>query len=205
MSKLRFALSLLASLYVLKADIITFGAPAFAPTINSTFTVSLSVSLGATEQIGDYDLTVNFNPGVLQTTSVAFGSFLGGPGNSIQQSVLSTGRTELAEVSLLSPGDLAALQPTSFALGTITFRAIGEGSTSLTFMPLEIDDVNGIPLTISGVSSTVDVVPEPSAMALMMLVLCVVISSRELGFAVPGLTGAGRALRKRRWFANFLR
>jgi hypothetical protein len=113
--------------------------------------------------VGDYDLTISFSSAVLSASIVNFGTFLGGPINSIQSSSIGLGSVEIAEVSLLSPSSLIALQPATFTLATITFKTLNPGVTTLNFNDVVIDDANGVALTVSSTPGSVAVVsPEPA-------------------------------------------
>lgn len=132
---------------------------------------------GAPPSIGSFDLSVAFNPSLLSLSGVSFGPYLGDP--SLFEALtdflpLGPGSVSLAEVSLLSPGELDALQPAVFSLATLSFIGIASGTASFSFVgvPL-IDDAFGVKLAI----------PEPATIALV-------------GFGLIGVAGA--AARRRR-------
>lgn len=131
--------------------------------LGTSFTVAVQIVNPGPNGVGDYDLTIAFNAGVISASAVNFGTFLGGPANSFQSSSIGLGSAEITEVSLLSPDNLIALQPSSFTLATITFNVLGYGTTPLNFSAITIDDANALPLTVVSIPGSVSVVPEPSS------------------------------------------
>jgi hypothetical protein len=133
-------------------------------TAGSTINVNVNVSglpLGGPPSIGAFDLTVRFDASLLAPQTVSFGPFLGNPlafealtGFEVSMPSL----VELAEVSLLSPADLDALQPASFTLATLSFLATANGTSTFRFIGDErVDDAFGNKFTI----------PEPSSLPLL--------------------------------------
>jgi len=146
-----------------------------------TFLIDVTASLFGSNGIGDYDLTVNFNPAVLSATGIAFGTSLGGPAQSIQSASISAGFAELSEVSLLSTAQLIALQTGTLRLATITFRALALGSSGLSFSGVQVDDANALPLSVTAGSGAVNVgVPEPSPALLLGILLPLLAFRRRL-------------------------
>ena len=74
--------------------------------------ISFDVVVGdlAGESVGSYDLDLSFDASKLAFASFEFGDLLGGPVGSIQSSGAAAGVLDLAEVSLLLPAQLDALQ-----------------------------------------------------------------------------------------------
>jgi hypothetical protein len=68
-----------------------------------------------------------------------------------------SGAVEFAEVSLLSPAQLDALQPANFSLATITFTALASGTSSLSFLEATVDDAFG------------NKIPEPGTLVLLCI------------------------------------
>lgn len=106
--------------------------------------------LGA-EIVAAFDLDLLYDPAILDATDVEFGSelSLGMPFIfSLPSEDLSIpGVVDFAEVSLLPDAFLSAIQPDSFTLATISFDAIGLGTSALTLVvnddPL-FNDVKGL-------------------------------------------------------------
>ena len=114
---------------------------------------------GGPPSVGAFDLTVSFNPAILSPTGVAFGLFLRNPGllQALTGFNFLSGLVEFAEVSLLSPAALDALQPASFTLATLSFTALASGTTTLAFSQITVDDAFGNKLAI----------PEPGTLLLL--------------------------------------
>lgn len=86
------------------------------------------------EILSAFVLDVSFDSSLLNPQNVTFGSFLGGPDNSSQFFDLSVpGVVTFSETSLLPDSDLDSLQPDGFSFATLTFKALGEGNTLLSF------------------------------------------------------------------------
>jgi hypothetical protein len=112
------------------------------------FDIDVRVSGLGTEIVSAYDLDVSYDPTIVSATGVAFGSFLTAPSpdESLTSFLLTPGNVNFAEVSFLSDDDLAAQQPASFILATISFVAVAPGTTALTFEPspfFEVIDLKG--------------------------------------------------------------
>ena len=87
---------------------------------------------GAAPSLGSWDLDLTFDASLMSLDSVSFGGFLGGPADSLQDALENgSGSWDLAEISLLSPDELDALQPASFVLATLDFSALAEGTSSV--------------------------------------------------------------------------
>jgi len=124
--------------------------------------------------VGAFDLSVSFNPAVLSATGVTFGSLLGDPllFEALTGSLIFSGSVDFFEVSLLTPAELDALQTVSFTLATLSFNAVGLGTTGLSFVPgvagFAVSDGFGDPLSITANDGSVDVVaPEPGTLLLL--------------------------------------
>ena len=111
-----------------------------AQTVNLGDQVMVNVVISgldaASQIVSTFDLNVNYNPGILNAIGVSFGALLGDPDllEADAGKVLSTpGVVDFWELSYLSDADLAALQPDSFTLATLSFQAVGLGTTTLIF------------------------------------------------------------------------
>ena len=125
------------------------------------------LGVGTAPSLGAYDFTLEFNPAVL-----GFGAFtFGDPvlGNHLDLAGFGTvsgfdggtaGQLNVFEISLDLAGDLDALQASSFALGTISFNALGNGVSPLQFTSAVWSDAGGNPLAVQLGSGSISV-PEP--------------------------------------------
>ena len=133
-------------------------------------TVALDISglTKGTTALGAYDISVNFNPSVVNFSSVAYGD----PGLGDQLDLgfgtfTSTnpgnGTTELIELSFAPASALITSQPTSFTLATLTFNALATGTSSLTLFANALSDQNGatISATLQNGAITVGATPVP--------------------------------------------
>jgi hypothetical protein len=158
-------------LWVCPAMAISLG---FVPSNQSVglgaFDVDVVISDLGAEIVSAFDLDVTYDATILSATNVTFGTFLGGPFLSFQDTILTSGVVDFAELSLLSDADLDALQPDNFTLATLTFEAIAVGESSLIFSD-GVDDIKGrnfAALSIESVGiGSVSAVPEPATILLV--------------------------------------
>jgi hypothetical protein len=152
------------------------------------------LSAGETgEIVAAFDLDVLYDPAVLDATSIAFGSALGLTDlDTFASSIFAPGRLDFANISLLFNDELAALQADSVLLASLTFSAIGIGSSTLTFdtlMPPGItlvgsDPFSTLPIDLAGgalltVRERPISVPEPGTLALLGLGLLGIAAARK--------------------------
>lgn len=125
----------------------------------------------AAPSLGVFDLDVVFDASVLALESVAFAAFLGGAGDVVTEALARTGSVNLFAVSLLPPAALDALQPASFVLATLSFRALALGGSTIDVLPLTLGDTLGAPLSGEAGSAVLDVtaIPEPGSAVLVAL------------------------------------
>lgn len=147
--------------------------------------------------LGAFDISIGFAPGILGTPAAVFGDQLdvGGFGSVTIVDTSVPGAVSIAEVSLDTPAALNTLQADSFTLATLTFFAIGAGTTPLSLaLNAPLADAEGAALSdILFVNGSVTVigaaVPEPTT---AILLVC----------AVAGLAAvsslATRRMRRRR-------
>ena len=145
--------------------------------------IVISDLASAGEIVSAYDLNVSYDSSYLSATDVTFGNYLDDlffPGFTLQDSSLTTpGLINLSELSLLSDAELAAQQPDSFTLATLTFEALAIGTSALIFEPdpfFGIDvkgnffEVLALDAGTGSVTVTGPVgVPEPSSLLLFAL------------------------------------
>jgi hypothetical protein len=170
-----------------------------------TFTLNISgLKYGYTSDdpkspsLGAFDLVLDYDPTVLSLVSDSFGSSVTtgsgmwvDPSNSnnsdLQIDLSSAGQVNLNDISGDTAAQLDASQAAAFSLGTVTFEAIGAGSTQLTWdSSTSLSDETGVgtlAFTTSSNQPTISAVPEPSTygIALCGLGLLLVIMSKRGG------------------------
>ncbi|PYX00216.1 MAG: hypothetical protein DMG89_05410 [Acidobacteria bacterium] len=147
------------------ADSVSLSFSPFSQNVTAGQTISVQVQISglgnfAVPSVGSFDLFVSFDPTLLSPTTVTFGSLLGDPNipQAITASQFSATELEFAEVSLLTPGELAALQPGTFVLSTLSFTALTSGTATFKFSAGVVDDPFGQKLVV---------VPEPGTLFLV--------------------------------------
>lgn len=107
------------------------------------------------DTIGAFDLDVNFDPTIVSPTNIIFGTFLGDMNllEALTSFGFLPGIVDVAEVSLLSPLELEALQPASFTLATVLFTTVGVGTSPLRFPQVILDDAFAQPLSVAAVDT----------------------------------------------------
>lgn len=167
-----------ALLTALPASAITIG---FTPSsqlvsVGSTTTVDLLITGlgdGVAPSLGAFDLDVGFDPSILSFSGATFGNQLDLLGlGSLQLMTPGVGTVNLFELSFDIADDLDTLQAGSFLLATLTFDAIGGGSSPLIISVNALGDSLGDPLQadlIAGDISSIAAVPEPSTLMLLGL------------------------------------
>jgi len=144
--------------------------------------VDLVISDLGGEIISAYDLDLTYDPTVVDATGVTFTMALGDElffetFNAVDLS--SSGVVDLAQLSLLSDAELAALQPgDSVEVATLHFDTVGAGTTHFGFVFDDFNDVKGLdggvlPIVEDAGSITVRSpseapIPEPSAAILFV-------------------------------------
>ncbi len=180
-------LAFLLAIIPLHAAVITNQASAPVVVQGDLVSVVVGVSGIVGTDVGVYDLNVNFDPLALSYDSVSFGDpVLGdelneygyGSETNVDASGAASGTVDVSELSFDSPQDLASYQPSDFGLFTVTFEAVGGGSTSVSSTVNSLGDGGGNNLSYTyGAPATIDIAvltPEPSTMALLGIALGVV-------------------------------
>jgi hypothetical protein len=141
--------------------------------VGSQVSVEVGISDQGTVLIGGYEINFGWDEEVLRLASIAFGTSLGGPQDSIQDFVAGLASLNVAETSLAF--DLGSLQDGSpFALFDLTFDLVGIGNSSLTLSPgagstYLLDDL-GQPITdVATINGSVAAVPVAAPWYLMLL------------------------------------
>jgi hypothetical protein len=164
LSKLLIAVSVLGLCLQAKATITVALEPS-SQTVNlgdTTFVDLVISGLGdhAPPSLGGFLFDLSYAPGILSAVSVSFGSHLDlGIVGSVQTSDISTaGTIHVDEISLESPSDLEANQPSSFTLATLGFKGVGSGTSliDITFGSLA-DETGAVSLEFSTQGAQIDV------------------------------------------------
>jgi len=150
--------------------------------VGDSFAIQVAISglgpQGSPPSVGAFEVAVGFDPSQLGFEGASFGSLLGDPSNPAETFTdvnATAGLSDLAEVSLLSPAALDALQPDGFVLATLTFQSLGLGTSSLDLSKVVVSDGFGQPLPIGSLSGAeVSAVPEPAAFLSLATALIVV-------------------------------
>lgn len=165
-----------------KAVSLSFQLSSSSATVGDTVTLSAVIGgLGdlTSPSLGAFDFNLNFDSTLVELTAspITFTTLLGdeGVGESLTGSTLSTGSVNLFALSFLTASGLAALQPSSFTLATLSFRALATGVNPFTFSSVVLGDGVGDPLsatlgssalTINSITPPPTGVPEPASVLL---------------------------------------
>ena len=171
---------------------------------NDTVTLTLNISGlqgnpdGTGPAVSVFELVLDYNPAVLSLVSDSFGSAVNStngmwvdPGNAnnadTQVDLSSPGQIDLLDISGDSSAALLAGQASAFELGTVTFQAIGAGSTQVAWdASTSLSDQTGagdVAFTNAQSGVTVNtVVPEPSTYAMFGLGIVLVVLARGRRF-----------------------
>ena len=132
-------------------------------TAGSLVTVTVAASGLGADALGSYDISLGYSASLFSSPAVSFSTALGDP--SLLQVITSTGGStgvaEFADVSLLTAAQLQALQPASFPLATLSFRAIGNGTATFSLVSATAANAVGTPLPIQAP------IPEPCTALLL--------------------------------------
>ena len=102
---------------------------------------------GMPPTLSSFDVDVSFDPSVLSFQNVVFGSALGSGADVFTSSGVLSGptRVNVAEASLLLSSVLDAAQPASFVLATLSFLALGPGTSPLAIGQAILADTSDVP------------------------------------------------------------
>jgi hypothetical protein len=169
MSSRAFA-TIMAGLLVLMVTVESRAAPISLALVPSVMVVTpgdaVSIDLvigglgnGVPPSVGAFDIAVEFDLSLLAFTGADFGPYLGNhlAGESLVGVLINGSIVSLAQVSLLLPSELDALQPASFILASLAFDAIAAGTATFSLASIRVDDAFGDKL----------LVPEPGCLALL--------------------------------------
>ncbi len=159
--------------------------PVQSVTTGQSVQVDLLVSDLGGSQLGDFDVTLSFDPTFLAPTGVIFDSFLGDPTalKALTAFTFSPGLVHLAETSLLAPAELAIVQSMHFPLAALMFHTIRGGTSALSFSQTILDDALAVSLLpLSAVTGAqVTATPEPSTLWLLSASLLGLFLRRSAG------------------------
>lgn len=145
---------------------------------------------GGPPSLGVFDLDISFTPTTLGFAGVSFSPFLGdlGLGEAISafDGVSIPGVVNIFELSLLEadgascllciPPFLDGIQPANFVLATLTFNALGAGTSALTLSVNSMGDGFGAALPGVAIDTAPSItvhqvlqVPEPASLSLVAL------------------------------------
>jgi hypothetical protein len=137
--------------------------------VGDFFTVDLIVSGLDDATVGSFDFDFIYDPFLMTSYGVVFGEGLDVFSLGSLFSVSSApGLINIAQTSFDTTEDLIALQPDSFTLATLSFKAIGLGMIPLEVLVNAIGDAEGMPLAVDLGIGSVTSVPEPQTYALLL-------------------------------------
>ncbi len=113
-----------------------------------SFDLAISdLGAGTAPSLGAFDVSIGFDSRIIAFNDAVFGDQLDLFGSgSIQETDTITFFPDLNlfEISLDLPDELNNLQADSFALATVTFDAVGIGTSNLTFNDVTLSDASGL-------------------------------------------------------------
>lgn len=156
----------------------------YTPTVGSTVVAAVQYWGTPPLRLGAYDLTLTFDPALVEVTGVTFGTGLnlGNAADSEPLYSVTAGTLRVQEVSYASS---LAGQTQGFGLFDIAFKTLAPGFNQVNFSHVDLSDQGGNPMpTPSTVfANSFTTVPEPEAFAAVM----------GLGLAGLALWRRGRA------------
>jgi len=174
---LLLGVALFSSFLPAQALVFDFVPAAQTITYPAAASFDLRVTLGANEpRIGGYDFFLTYDPTVVSFASASYGTFLGGPSDSIQTTTPGVGQVELTELSLQNP---IVGQPDVFSLATLVFNSVNVGATATSAIGINgtsslVTDPDGNSMGFETTAGSITVqpgavgtVPEPATIFLL--------------------------------------
>jgi hypothetical protein len=155
------------------AAMVEFRPASASSTVGDLIAVDVYFVPDALVLVGEFDITVDWDPAILDLTGVSFGSLLGSPPDASEEVILDVGAVDVFE----SSGDLSGQSGMdAFRLFTLTFRGLTVGTSQLSFdsVVLEDEESNAIAFSTGAGSVTETAVadadvPLPGALWLWLL------------------------------------
>lgn len=143
--------------------------------IGQNFTVDLKISgLGnhTAPSLAAFFAEIVFEENLINFESVTYGNLLGSPTDPFETDIVTTvdpNVVSLDEISFLSTSELDALQPADFTLATLLFKAVGAGSSNISFADIDFSDAEGNSFVPNLETTSVAVIPLPGTLLLFLL------------------------------------
>jgi hypothetical protein len=148
-------------------------------TVGTGFALNLRIENLAGASVGGFDVDFAFDPTQISFVGATFASLLGdvGLGEALTDVIVGAGTLNVSSVSLLSPQALALLQGDPLLLATLSFQAVGPGSSSILITNAEVSDARASAVSLDSFAPVpVHVaVPEPTALLPLSLGLALVL------------------------------
>jgi hypothetical protein len=154
--------ALIASSGTAAAQELTIGSETISSSGVATVDLDISGLNPGTTALGTFDVNVGFNASIVNFASASYGDPILGDqlnftGLALQSTTPGADTAELFELSLDPSSTLLASQPSSFTLATLTFDAVGTGTSTLALSVNALGDENGnsLPATLQNGAVTV--------------------------------------------------
>jgi hypothetical protein len=129
------------------------------------------------DSLAAFDVSVNYDPSLLSFSDYSLGSLLGDligfTALDVSGGDTGGGEVNVAEISLLLPASLDALQSDEFILASLSFDVFNPGPDAITNLNIlggaTLSDANGRALLVTtGGPATIHIVPLPGTLWLMV-------------------------------------
>ena len=137
-------------------------------------TIQVNIDVSNVQNLWAWDITnLKFDPGVLNLTQVSEGPFLKQAGQTL---FLWTSQSAVA----ISKGDIPDMSCTlleissangSGVIATLTFQVVSLGTSQINFTQPTLEDPNQGQIAFNAINTNVNVVPEFSSWAILMLLM----------------------------------